>query len=284
MNIIELTSSNQSRYILLLKMIDRGEYALTKNPYQFPEFERWIARYGVDLDGNYGIITAAIFNQKVRVQLSFVQDVEEEDIDEIIIFLFKLLEKVDGRSVDFWCNNTNRMLVESIVHAFHVERPVYQSHEFQYNRTEVLPVDLSPLTVRNYQIRYLDDVLNLLEKSFVDIAQPNEFLSQKEFYHEKFSNKDKSSCEVFFFNHQIVGMYSQTNGDLEYIGVDPQYQSCGFGGKILNRALCTMQGLVDQVPFLYCVDSNERALEFYKRQGWINTGRAARLQIELISQ
>ena len=284
MNIIELTGSNEHRYLLLLKMIDRGEYVLGENPSQFPEFERWIARYGVDFDGNYGIITGAIFNQKLRIQLSFIQDVEKENIDEVVMFLHKLVEQVDGKSIDFWCNNTNRMLVESLVHAFDVKRPIYQSHEFQYNRNVVEPVDLSPLTVRNYQKDDLDDVLNLLEKSFVDIAQPNEFLSQKDFYHDKFSFTDKSSCEVFFLEHRLVGMYSQSNGDLEYIGVDPQYQGSGLGGKILNRALCTMQGFVERVPFLYCVDSNERAIEFYKRQGWINTGRAARLQVDLSSQ
>jgi GNAT superfamily N-acetyltransferase len=75
-------------------------------------------------------------------------------------------------------------------------------------------------------------------------------------------------------------MYFQNNGDLEYIGVLSKFQNRGYGKVILNQALRTMETIIDQKPFLYCVESNSRALDFYLREGWFVTGQAACLRLK----
>lgn len=281
MKIIYLNEHNEEKYVKLLRRIDSGEYDLCKNYDKHDDFVSWIFKIGIDLKDNYGVITASIYKQNLRIQISFDSDVNEDAVDGLMAYINEAIDAVELDNVDFWCNNSNQKLVELLKSRYDFNPHVYMSHEFHYHYKDFVYRNIKPLVAKTYHKKYLDDILELLEKSFVDIAIRGEFVSNKEYYHHKFSNNDKSSCEVFLFNEQVIGMYAQNDGDLEYIAILPELQNYGFGAKVLNHALNAMKNNVDRTPFLYCVDSNSKANRFYIKQGWELTGRSAWLQLKL---
>jgi GNAT superfamily N-acetyltransferase len=280
MKIIELNEFNDNKYYELLKKIDIGEYRIVTNSENYKEFEKWVFKYGLELENNYGIVTAFIYNKNLRIQCSFSEDINQLVVKELVKMINKAIDVAKCDQLNIWCNNHTN-LVSLLGEHYNFEPHVYMSHEFHYDYNHFNYTGIDPLVVVEYEEKYLNEVLNLLEMSFVNIAQTGEFLSYKDFYHQKFMSTEKKTCEVFLLDIKVIGMYAQDNGDVEYIAVLPEYQSYGYGSKILNHALNTMKNIIDRTPFLYCVDSNHRANEFYKREGWIVTGRAAWLQLKL---
>jgi ribosomal protein S18 acetylase RimI-like enzyme len=75
---------------------------------------------------------------------------------------------------------------------------------------------------------------------------------------------------VAFLNDQIVGFVSwwPPENFVHNLFVDPAHQGRGIGQQLLTAALRQ----IGRPATLKCVQKNTRALEFYRRHGWLIAG------------
>ncbi len=277
--IIRNVNRIEEKYLNLLKLIDSGEYKIASSGTNFEGVSRWVKNYTFESNDNIGILTSMIYHDHLRFQIAFKNDIDDKLIEKVYKMIQTIIEDEEKHAA-IWLYTVNHQLLESLMNKYHLEKnQVYMSREMMYFK-EPLNITCSPLTTISYQKDILMDTLNLLEASFVDIAKPNEFLNNADYYHQKFSNLNKSRFTGFILNDELIGMYFHHDGDLEYIGVKPKYQSKGFGKIILHHALQAIKEDSENIPYLYCVDENEKALAFYLREGFEVMGHAARLIVK----
>ncbi|QVK17542.1 GNAT family N-acetyltransferase [Mycoplasmatota bacterium] len=266
----------EDKYLNLIKLIDSGEYRLASMGENYEGLSRWIATYIFETKTNEGILTAMIFNDNLRFQVAFEKDLDETDVQTIYDMIKDIMNK-EKKKTSIWVYNENHNLVKTLMSKFNLHRKnVYMSREIMYFK-EPTNIDITPLKTIFYKKEILDDVLELLEDSFVDIAEKNEFINHREYYHYKFSNLNKSRFTGFLLNDKLIGMYFHHDGEIEYVAVSSSLQSKGYGKLIIHHALNAIKEDSNNIPYLYCVDENSKALQFYLREGFEVVAHAARL-------
>ena len=275
-----LNLQDHLEYFKLLRRIDLGEYKLMTQKEDYDGLDSIYFTVGFDLEDNYGIVTAFKFNQAMRLQISFDKDLNERQAIYLVTFIKDFMEEKNCHNLSIWCNNANKNMVSILSQNFSFEEPVYKNYELTYDYRNFKEMALGPLKSYIFQENHLHDVLDLLELSFKNICKKGEFIENPRYYLDKFQAQGKATCEVYFLEDRLIGMYFQNDGELEYIGILPEYQGQGYGKVILNRALKAIQSLSDQKPFLYCVESNKDALRFYLKTAWQISGQAAWLRLK----
>lgn len=280
MKAFPLNLKDHLEYFKLLRRIDLGEYKLMTQREDYDGLEAIYFMVGFDLEDNYGIVTAFNFNQAIRLQISFDKDLSKRQVDYLVTLIKDFIDEKKCQNLSIWCNNANKNIVDILSRNFHFEKPIYKNYELTYDYKNFEDIPQGPLKSYVFQENHLHDVLELLEVSFQKICKTGEFIDNPNHYLDKFMVKGKASCEVFYIEDRLIGMYFQNDGELEYIGILPDYQGQGYGKVILNRALKAIQSLTDQKPFLYCVESNKDALNFYLKAAWHISGQAAWLRLK----
>ena len=73
---------------------------------------------------------------------------------------------------------------------------------------------------------------------------------------------------TFVYDDGIIKGVLKMNGcEIEKLFIEPAFQNGGIGAKLLNFAVCDQGG-----QFLWVLEYNSRAAEFYKRNGFRFTG------------
>ena len=280
MKAFSLNLEDHLEYFKLLRRIDLGEYKLMTQREDCDGLEAIYFMVGFDLEDNYGIVTAFKLNQAIRLQISFDKDLSKRQVDYLVTLIKDFIDEKKCQSLSIWCNNANKNIVDILSQNFPFESPIYKNYELSYDYKHFKEMPLGLLKSEAFQENHLHDVLKLLEASFKKICRKGEFIENPTHYLVKFMAKGKAACEVFYLEDTIIGMYYHNDGDLEYIGLLPDYQGRGYGRVVLNRALKTIQSLTDQKPFLYCLESNIDALNFYLKEAWHISGQAAWLRLK----
>jgi len=272
--IINKVDKIEQKYLDLIKLIDSGEYRVASG--EIEGFSNWVDLYTFETKSNEGILTSLIYNNNLRFQIAFLNDLNEEEVQSVYHIIKDILTK-EKKNCDIWIYNENHNLVRILMEKFNLTRKqVYMSREMMYFK-EPVKLNILPLKTIGYSEDILLDTLHLLEAAFVKIAAPNDFLNQRDHYHQKFSNTDKSRFTGFMLNNELIGMSFHHDGEIEYIGVKPAYQRRGYGKLIIHHVLQAIKEDSENIPYLYCVDENEEALQFYLKEGFEVVAHAARL-------
>lgn len=78
-------------------------------------------------------------------------------------------------------------------------------------------------------------------------------------------------------NHKPVGIVSLQNSLIENLYVLPTEQRKGYGTMLLQYALQQCNG----VPSLWILSNNERAYAFYRKYGFVESGKRKQLRNDL---
>ena len=281
MFVTQNVSTFDHKFLELVALIDRGEYGLETTGDTLDVFGGWRAKMVFEGHENYGMLSACVFADALRVHVVFRHDVNSLDTDGIITPLQHAINQCQCRHVFIWCTQENPHLIQTLQTAFTVQDDLYMAYELAYAREAISrQVDISPLIAKPFTDDVLDETLNLLEHAMQHVSHPGTYIRQKSALREKFSTRDRARCEGFFLDDELVGMYFHHDAEIEYVAVAETHQNKGYGALMLKRALSKIAADSDHEPHLYCVNANTRALTFYQREGWKITGKPVRLHIQ----
>ncbi len=83
----------------------------------------------------------------------------------------------------------------------------------------------------------------------------------------------------------IVGValcgHDGRRGYVYHLAVDPAYQRCGLGRRLLDECLNGLRSAGVKRVIIMVADDNQRGAEFWKRQGWEEISGAIPMGIDL---
>ena len=91
------------------------------------------------------------------------------------------------------------------------------------------------------------------------------------------SEMDKGKAFYMLVDHKPVGIVSVQESLIENLYILPTEQRKGYGAMLLQYIL----QLCDGIPHLWILSNNERADAFYKKHGFIETGKRKQLRNDL---
>ena len=72
-------------------------------------------------------------------------------------------------------------------------------------------------------------------------------------------------------------MYILKGSEIDIIAIKKSDQYKGFGEVLLHHSISNIFNNQKELPYLYCIDSNKRAIRFYKNNGLKVTGHSGYL-------
>ena len=83
----------------------------------------------------------------------------------------------------------------------------------------------------------------------------------------------------------IVGValcgHDGRRGHVYHLAVDPAYQRCGLGKRLLDECLDGLRSAGVKRVIIMVADDNQRGAEFWKRRGWEEIAHAIAMGIDL---
>src|SRR5438034_8756476 len=70
-------------------------------------------------------------------------------------------------------------------------------------------------------------------------------------------------------------------GHIYHLAVDPAYQGCGLGKRLLDECLNGLRSAGVKRVIIMVADDNQRGAEFWKRQGWEEISSAILMGVDL---
>ncbi len=115
----------------------------------------------------------------------------------------------------------------------------------------------------------VDDIMDKFKDDDV-LSSRKKIEKRKERYKDKNCRTWVAECdgEVVAF---CSSSYEEENGRVNAIYVLPEYQRDGIGGKLMSEALNWLSGA--KVVFINVVEYNLKAVAFYKKHGFSETGK-----------
>jgi ribosomal protein S18 acetylase RimI-like enzyme len=277
----ETVSSFEQKYSDIVTLIDMGEHSLCLAGQERDGVGASIRKATYHDSDNYGLFSASVYFDSLRIRIVFKHDVCVETTEQILADLRGVANECDYDDVHIWCSNYNPHLVDALRARLGPDVDMYRADEMKYSRSNIeRDVDSAPLTVRAFSDDMLDDALLLLDDSFQHLRGAHSFLSERDGFRTKFSGTGKSRFEAFYLAGELVGFYYHNDAEMEYVAVATRHQGRGFGTLMLRRALVCIIGDSSRAPHLYCVEENTKALAFYRRNGWQTAGRPVRLSVK----
>ena len=62
--------------------------------------------------------------------------------------------------------------------------------------------------------------------------------------------------------------YDGWRGHIYHLAVDPGYQGCGVGKRLLDECLCGLRGFGEKRAIILVADENQRGTKFWEHCGW----------------
>lgn len=118
---------------------------------------------------------------------------------------------------------------------------------------------IAEIIVTNYRINFyplfLNDEFYFGELNVVDMA-------------DEYAEGTQALANTFVYDDGVVkGIIRLNNNEIEKLYVEPQFQSHGIGAELLHFAVDTMK-----CDFLWALEYNKRAIDFYQKHGFMLTG------------
>ena len=101
----------------------------------------------------------------------------------------------------------------------------------------------------------------------------------------QFLRRNRGLSRVAIDGAAIVGValcgHDGRRGHVYHLAVDPAYQRCGLGRRLLDECLNGLRSAGVKRVIIMVADDNQRGAEFWKRQGWEEISGAIPMGIDL---
>ncbi len=101
----------------------------------------------------------------------------------------------------------------------------------------------------------------------------------------QFLRRNRGLSRVAIDGAAIVGValcgHDGRRGHVYHLAVDPAYQRCGLGRRLLDECLNGLRSAGVKRVIIMVADDNQRGAEFWKRQGWEEISGAILMGIDL---
>jgi ribosomal protein S18 acetylase RimI-like enzyme len=101
----------------------------------------------------------------------------------------------------------------------------------------------------------------------------------------QFLRRNRGLSRVAIDGAAIVGValcgHDGRRGHVYHLAVDPAYQGCGLGKRLLDECLNGLRSTGVKRVIIMVADDNQRGAEFWKRQGWEEISGAILMGIDL---
>ncbi len=101
----------------------------------------------------------------------------------------------------------------------------------------------------------------------------------------QFLRRNRGLSRVAIDGAAIVGIalcgHDGRRGHVYHLAVDPAYQRCGLGKRLLDECLNGLRSAGVKRVIIMVADDNQRGAEFWKRQGWEEISGAILMGIDL---
>ena len=101
----------------------------------------------------------------------------------------------------------------------------------------------------------------------------------------QFLKRNRGLSRVAIDGAAIVGValcgHDGRRGHVYHLAVDPAYQRCGLGKRLLDECLNGLRSAGVKRVIIMVADDNQRGAEFWKRQGWEEISGAILMGIDL---
>ena len=101
----------------------------------------------------------------------------------------------------------------------------------------------------------------------------------------QFLTRNPGLSRVAIDGAAVVGValcgHDGRRGHVYHLAVDPAYQRCGLGKRLLDECLSGLRSAGVKRVIIMVADDNQRGAEFWKRQGWEEISGAILMGIDL---
>jgi ribosomal protein S18 acetylase RimI-like enzyme len=101
----------------------------------------------------------------------------------------------------------------------------------------------------------------------------------------QFLRRNPGLSRVAIDGAAVVGValcgHDGRRGHVYHLAVDPAYQGCGLGKRLLDECLNGLRSAGVKRVIIMVADDNQRGAEFWKRQGWEEISGAILMGIDL---
>jgi len=101
----------------------------------------------------------------------------------------------------------------------------------------------------------------------------------------QFLTRNPGLSRVAIDGAAVVGValcgHDGRRGHVYHLAVDPAYQRCGLGKRLLDECLSGLRSAGVKRVIIMVADDNQRGAEFWKRQGWEEISSAILMGIDL---
>jgi N-acetylglutamate synthase len=101
----------------------------------------------------------------------------------------------------------------------------------------------------------------------------------------QFLRRNRGLSRVAIDGAAVVGValcgHDGRRGHVYHLAVDPAYQGCGLGKRLLDECLDGLGSAGVKRVIIMVADDNQRGAEFWKRQGWEEISGAILMGIDL---
>jgi N-acetylglutamate synthase len=101
----------------------------------------------------------------------------------------------------------------------------------------------------------------------------------------QFLRRNPGLSRVAIDGAAVVGValcgHDGRRGHVYHLAVDPAYQRCGLGKRLLDECLNGLRSTGVKRVIIMVADDNQRGAEFWKRQGWEEISGAILMGIDL---
>ncbi len=266
----------------LIERIDSGEKHIFLETVNTPSQAE--AKVFRDSAGG-GVFYACSVYGGLRMGISFEADTERYN-GELAALTRSALAKSGSTSCSIWVRNENRRIIEFLKETFRIPPDrgphYYASMEFIMCREAFhRQADCAALEIRPYEANRLDEYLSMLDASMSFATPPPKYLENKEHHARRFAELSReNSFETFWQDSSLIGLYWRDGSEIDTMAVAESQQRKGYGAQILTRAIEMAFRHTDKsFAYLYAVDWNDKAHNFYRKYGMEERGHSYLLRL-----
>lgn len=277
-------SDEAARYAALLRTIDRGERALYLNRYE-PDGEARLIRERYFDDGpSHGVYCSYDIEGRRHIQAAFGGPVQDEVARELTALL--AAERAEAADPpEFWYPAGDSALA-ALARGFapSAEPLVIRELALPPERGSPPPPAPAPgYELSAYSPSLADSICELLDAALSHTFAPGGgavFALERNLHAESWLAAFKRG-ELFLAmrDDEPVGFALLSGAEIDLIAVAKAHRRSGLGSSLLAASVNAIRAAGDEPPYLFCLESNAFALNFYEARGFRTVGRAARVRL-----
>lgn len=264
----------------LIETIDKGEKWIFEGSQGSEDFGGFINRLYYSDNGIFGTYNACIYGGKLRIQIAFSSDLPKK-LSISLLSLIKSARRKCNTFTSIWYKPENMNLDKFLFNELPWKAKGHKTHELTALRGDfsdvwcILPQNFS---IKPFEGKYLVSMCNMLDKSLAHTFEDPDkgiFMINNESFLKDWIEKAKSAqCCIMLENDFVIGAYILKGAEIDFIAVAVDRQGKGLGKQLLRHAINNILNTSDDNPYLYCIDRNSCALQFYLHEGMVVTGHS----------